>query len=70
MTKQAKPQTSPVKPMRPLTRKQQAFVKHLVDNPKASATQAVKATYGKPFKPVTELSARYIASDNLTKPNI
>lgn len=69
-----KPQPSGVTdwktPIRPLTRKQAAFVKHLIENPKASATAAVRATYGKPDKPVTELSARNIASDNLTKPNI
>jgi hypothetical protein len=58
------------KPARPLTRKQQAFVKHLIDNPKASATAAARASYGKPDKPVTELSARNIAHDNLTKPNV
>lgn len=55
---------------RPLTRKQQAFIKHLIDNPKASATQAVLATYGKPDKPPTYITARNIASENLTKPNI
>lgn len=61
---------STIKPLKPLTRKQQAFIRHLVDNPKASATQAVKQAYGQPNKPVTELSARNIASENLTKPNI
>lgn len=55
---------------RPLTPKQKAFVQELLDNPKQSATQAVLKTYGKPDKPVTYLSARNIASDNLTKPNI
>lgn len=30
---------------KPLTRKRQAFVQYLVNNPKASATEAVKATY-------------------------
>lgn len=59
-----------VSPLKPLTSKQQEFVRQLVNNPKASATQAVKQAYGKPGKPVTELSARNIASTNLTKPNI
>lgn len=63
---------NPSKPAkdRPLTPKQKAFVQELLDNPKQSATQAVLKTYGKPDKPVTYLSARNIASDNLTKPNI
>jgi hypothetical protein len=56
--------------VKPLTRKQAAFVKHLIDNPKASASEAARQTYGKPGKPVTELAARAIASENLTKPNI
>lgn len=55
---------------RPLTPKQKAFVQELIDNPKQSATQAVLKTYGKPNKPPTYLSARNIASENLTKPNI
>lgn len=57
-------------PLRPLTRKQQVFADFLIKNPKASATQAAKQAYGKVDKPVTELSARNIASENLTKPNI
>ena len=61
--------TKPAKD-RPLTPKQKAFVQELLDNPKQSATQAVLKTYGKPGKPVTYLSARNIASENLTKPNI
>lgn len=62
----------PTKPAkdRPLTPKQKAFVQELLDNPKQSATQAVLKTYGKPGKPPTYLSARNIASENLTKPNI
>lgn len=58
------------KALKPLTRKQQAFTNYLIENPKASGTEAAKATYGKEGKPVTELSARAIASENLTKPNI
>lgn len=50
----------------PLTRKQQAFVNHLLENPKASATAAAKTAYNTN----TEISARAIASENLTKPNI
>lgn len=65
MTKIDKPRTT-----KPLTRKQQAFVQHLVNNPKDSATTAVKATYGTTDKPVTYLTARNIAHTNLTKPNI
>lgn len=62
--------SQPTKPLAPLTRKQAAFVRHLIENPKASATRAVKATYGKPDKPVTELAARSIAHENIMKPNI
>lgn len=52
--------------LRPLTRKQQAFVKHLIENPKDSATQAVKNTYNVS----TQRSAEVIASENLSKPEI
>lgn len=55
-----------IKPLKPLTRKQAAFVKHLVDNPKASATQAVKATYNV----TTDNSASQVATENLRKPQI
>lgn len=54
------------KPPRPLTSKQKLFVKHIIDNPKASATAAAQAAYNT----TTNGSARMIASDNLTKPNI
>ena len=66
------PRSGKAKPAkdRPLTPKQKAFVQELIDNPKQSATQAVLKTYGKPNKPPTYLSARNIASENLTKPNI
>jgi phage terminase small subunit len=56
--------------MAKLTRKQAAFVKELVNNPKQSATQAIINTYGKPDKPVEYNTARAIASENLTKPSI
>jgi len=55
---------------RPLTPKQKAFVQELIDNPKQSATQAVLKTYGKPDKPISYQTARSVASENLTKPNI
>jgi phage terminase small subunit len=55
---------------RPLTPKQRAFVQELIDNPKQSATQAVLKTYGKPDKPISYQTARSVASQNLTKPNI
>jgi hypothetical protein len=51
---------------RPLTRKQEAFVKHLVENPKASATQAVLSTYNID-NPKT---ASVVAAQNLVKPSI
>lgn len=53
-----------------LTRKQEAFVRELVENPKQSATSAVMKTYGKPDKPVSYQTARALASENLTKPSI
>lgn len=52
--------------VRPLTRKQRAFVQHLITRPKDSATKAIKATYNV----TTDLSARQQAHDNLTNPNI
>lgn len=54
------------KPWRPLTRKQAAFVKHIIDNPKDSATKAVQATYNA----TTPETAAVIATENLRKPNI
>lgn len=53
-----------------LTRKQAAFVRHLLENPKASATAAVLATYGKPGKPTTYGTAGDIASTNMKKPQV
>ena len=55
---------------RPLTKKQAAFVKELIDNPKQSATQAVLKTYGRPDKPIKYNTARALASENLAKPAI
>lgn len=51
----------------PLTRKQAAFVKHLIDNPKDSATEAAAQTYNVRSKRHT---AETIASENLRKPEI
>lgn len=64
--------TPPVKsrPVRKLTRKQQAFVQYLVDNPKASGSEAVHNSYGKEGEVLDDNTARAIASENLTKPNI
>jgi hypothetical protein len=51
---------------KPLTRKQQAFVRHLIENPKSSATEAVVQSYD-----VTDrLTAKSIATENLSKPAI
>ena len=61
--------TSPqviVKPPRPITRKQQAFVKHMVDNPKDSATQAAAIAYNVSNRH----TAQTIAAENLAKPVI
>lgn len=58
--------TPATKPLRPLTRKQKAFVQHIVNNPKQSATQAVLATYNVD-NPKT---AGVVAHENLNKPSI
>jgi len=49
-----------------LTRKQAAFVRHLVENPKESATEAAYQTYDVANRGVAE----QIAFDNLRKPSI
>jgi phage terminase small subunit len=49
-----------------LTRKQQAFVQHLLDNPKDSGTKAVLATYNTK----SENTAAVQAHDNLSNPKI
>lgn len=52
--------------LKPLTRKQQAFVDYLLSHPKASATQAYLAAY-----PTTNVNtARTEASVTLAKPNV
>lgn len=53
-----------------LTRKQEAFVRELVENPKQSATAAALKTYGKPDKPLNYQTANAIAVENLQKPAI
>lgn len=60
--------TRPTTTNKPLTKKQQAFVQHLVNNPKDSATDAVKAVYN--VSNINSSTARTIASENLAKPNI
>lgn len=55
-----------IKKMRPLTRKQAAFVRHMVENPKDSATTAAFNTYDVK----TRRTAEVIASENLMKPEI
>ena len=58
--------TSPrVKNNKKLTPKEQAFVRHIVENPKSSATQAALTSYNANYQ-----TARQIASENLTKPHI
>jgi hypothetical protein len=54
-------------PLRPLTRKQSAFVQHLIKNPKDSATEAVAQTYNIRSGRHT---AEVIAHENLRKPEI
>lgn len=52
---------------KPLTRKEQSFVKQLLDNPKLSATKAVLQS---DYDVKSYGSARAIASENLAKPHI
>lgn len=51
---------------RPLTRKQKLFVQHLIENPKASGTEAAMTAYSTEDKP----TAGAIAYENLKKPQI
>lgn len=53
-----------------LTRKQQAFVDYLINNPKASGTRAVLETYGSDDKQISYSTAKSIANENLNKPYI
>lgn len=57
---------TPKAALRPLTRKQKVFTKHMIDNPKASATEAALAAYNTTSPAV----AAVIATENLRKPNI
>lgn len=63
-------QSEQFKQLPKLTRKQQAFVNELKNNPKQSATRAVLKTYGKPDKELTYNTAHSIAVENLQKPAI
>lgn len=57
--------------VKPLTRKQAAFVKHIVDNPKSSYTDAARIAYNlKSGDDKTNSTARTIAAQNLAKPSI
>jgi hypothetical protein len=56
--------------MRKLTRKQEAFVTELVNNPKQSGVGAAMIAYGKPDKPTTYGTADTIARANLENPRI
>ena len=49
-----------------LTRKQQRFVEFILNNPKASATEAAMQTYNVANRDV----AKSVAAENLAKPNI
>ncbi len=51
---------------KPLTRKQTAFVKHLIEHPKDSGTEAVMQTYDVKSRQTAES----IAYENLRKPEI
>ena len=55
---------------RPLTYKQKAFIKELVDNPKQSATQAAIKAYSRAGKEIKPTVAGAIAYENLKKPQI
>ena len=50
---------------RKLTHKQQIFVKHLIDNPKASGTEAALMAYN-----TDRVTAATISTENLRKPQI
>lgn len=56
----------PIAKPRPLTTKQRLFVKHIIDNPKASATEAAAQTYNV----IKRKTAEAIATENLAKPSI
>lgn len=62
----AEREATPFKPMRKLTRKQQAFVDGIINNPKLSATEIAERVYNT----FNRDTARAIAGENLAKPNI
>lgn len=51
---------------KPLTRKQTAFVKHLIEHPKDSATEAIVQTYNV----TNRKTAQSLATENMSKPVI
>lgn len=51
---------------KPLTRKQSAFVKHLIEHPKDSATEAIVQTYNV----TNRKTAQSLATENMSKPVI
>lgn len=57
--------TKPTK-IRPLTKKQAAFVKHIINNPKDSNAEAAAQAYNL----ANRNTARVVAAQNLIKPNI
>lgn len=67
-TTQPASQTATIKPLKPLTRKQQAYVQHLIDNPKSNPTQAVLHAYN--IKNPNNSTARTVAHELQTNPNI
>ena len=62
----SKQRSAPSQVQRPLTRKQKAFVKYLIENPKDSASKAIENTYNVKDSSV----ARSMGSENLAKPSI
>lgn len=54
----------------PLTRKQAAFVRELIENPKQPAVAAAQKTYGKPGKEMSYNTANAMAVENMRKPAI
>lgn len=64
-TAQQRPETV-WKPSSNLTRKQNAFVRHLVQHPKASGTEAAAAAYNT----TSRHTAEQIAHENMRKPEI
>ena len=67
-TNSPKTMVKPLRPtgLRPLTKKQKIFVKHIIDNPKSSVTEAVVQAYDVKNRP----TATVIGNENLRKPNI